>query len=69
MNGLVKTMDDGSDGKIKLVGNAMTFILYKSYFRRDLLNDLVIFVQKARMRKRWLGSARSKLGRRTIYRL
>jgi hypothetical protein len=45
MNGLVKTMDDGNGGKIKLVGNALTFILYKSYFGRDLLNDIVAFAK------------------------
>ena len=48
MNGLVKTMDDGNGGQIKLVGNALTFILYKSYFGRDLLNDIVTFAKKAR---------------------
>ena len=43
--GLVKTLKDGDD-EIKLVGNAMTFILYKSYFGRDLLNDTVEFAKK-----------------------
>lgn len=47
MNGLVKTMDDGNGGKIKLVGNALTFILYKSYFGRDLLNDIVTFAKSS----------------------
>ena len=47
MNGLVKTMDDGSGGQIKLVGNALTFILYKSYFGRDLLTDIVAFAKKS----------------------
>lgn len=47
MNGLVKTMDDGNGGKIKLVGNALTFILYKSYFGRDLLNDIVAFAKQS----------------------
>lgn len=47
MNGLVKTMDDGNGGQIKLVGNALTFILYKSYFGRDLLNDIVSFAKKS----------------------
>jgi hypothetical protein len=42
MNGLVKTLDG-----IKLVGNALTFILYKSYFGRDLLNDIVGFAKKS----------------------
>lgn len=46
MNGLVKTMEDGNGGQIKLVGNALTFILYKSYFGRDLLNDIVSFAKK-----------------------
>ncbi|GHV02271.1 hypothetical protein FACS1894211_13390 [Clostridia bacterium] len=47
MNGLVKMMDDGNGGKIKLVGNALTFILYKSYFGRDLLNDIVAFAKNS----------------------
>lgn len=47
MYGLVKTLDDGSGGKIKLVGNALTFILYKSYFGRDLLNDIVAFAKNS----------------------
>jgi len=47
MNGLVKTMDDGNGGKIRLVGNALTFILYKSYFGRDLLNDIVAFARNS----------------------
>jgi hypothetical protein len=47
MNGLVKTMEDGNGGKIKLVGNALTFILYKSYFGRDLLNDIVSFAKNS----------------------
>jgi len=38
-------MDDGNGGQIKLVGNALTFILYKSYFGRDLLNDIVSFAK------------------------
>ena len=45
MYGLVKTLDDGQGGKIKLAGNAITFILYKSYFGRDLLNDIVAFAK------------------------
>lgn len=44
MNGLVKTMET-DNGNIKLVGNALTFILYKSYFGRDLLNDIVAFAK------------------------
>ena len=47
MYGLVKTLDDGQGGKIKLVGNAVTFILYKSYFGRDLLNDIVAFAKNS----------------------
>ena len=47
MYGLVKTLDDGSGGKIKLAGNALTFILYKSYFGRDLLNDIVKFAKNS----------------------
>ena len=45
MYGLVKTMDDGQGGKIKLVGNALTFVIYKNYFGRDLLNDIVTFAK------------------------
>lgn len=47
MNGLVKTLDDGNGNEIKLVGNALTFILYKSYFGRDLLNDIVGFAKSS----------------------
>ena len=45
MYGLVKTLDDGKGGKIKLVGNALTFIIYKNYFGKDLLNDIVAFAK------------------------
>ena len=44
--GLVKTLDAPDGEKIKLVGNAYTFIIYKSYFGRDLLNDIVNFAGK-----------------------
>ena len=44
-HGLVKTLKDGED-EIKLVGNALTFVLYKSYFGKDLLNDIVAFAKK-----------------------
>lgn len=44
-HGLVKVLKDGED-EIKLVGNALTFVLYKSYFGRDLLNDIVGFAKK-----------------------
>lgn len=44
MNGLVKTIKT-DNGDLKLVGNALTFILYKSYFGRDLLNDIVSFTK------------------------
>ena len=44
-HGLVKILKDGDD-EIKLVGNALTFVLYKSYFGRDLLNDIVAFAKK-----------------------
>ena len=37
--GLIKTIKFGDD-EIKLCGNALTFILYKSYFGKDLLNDI-----------------------------
>ena len=39
--GLIKTIDG-----IKLSATAMTFILYKSYFGRDLLSDIVGFAGK-----------------------
>ena len=45
MYGLVKTVDDGQGGKIKLVGNALTYVIYKNYFGRDLLNDIVAFAK------------------------
>jgi hypothetical protein len=45
MYGLVKTMDDGDGGKIKMVGNALTFVIYKNYFGRDLLSDIVAFAK------------------------
>jgi len=44
-HGLVKVLKDGED-EIKLVGNALTFVLYKSYFGKDLLNDIVAFAKK-----------------------
>jgi len=40
-------MDDGNGGKIKLAGNALSFIIYKSYFGRDLLNDIVTFAKNS----------------------
>jgi len=43
--GLIKTLKYGDD-EIKLCGNAMTFILYKSYFGHDLLNDIISFAKK-----------------------
>ena len=43
--GLVKTLKVGED-EIKLAGNAFTFVLYKSYFGRDLLNDIIGFAKK-----------------------
>lgn len=45
MYGLVKTLKTDDGKEIKLVGNALTFILYKSYFGRDLLNDIVAFAK------------------------
>lgn len=45
MYGLVKTLKTDDGNEIKLVGNAMTFILYKSYFGRDLLSDIVAFAK------------------------
>lgn len=44
--GLIKTitLEDGEE--IKLCGNALTFILYKSYFGKDLLNDIIGFAKK-----------------------
>lgn len=44
MYGLVRTIKT-DNGVIKLVGNALTFILYKSYFGSDLLNDIVNFAK------------------------
>ena len=43
--GLIKTLKVGED-EIKLAGNAFTFVLYKSYFGRDLLNDIIGFAKK-----------------------
>jgi hypothetical protein len=43
--GLVKTLKYGDD-EIKLVGNAITYIRYKSYFHRDMLMDIVAFGKK-----------------------
>ena len=43
--GLVKKITVGDD-EIKLCGNALTFILYKSYFGSDLLNDIISFAKK-----------------------
>jgi hypothetical protein len=40
-------MRDGDGREIKMVGNALTFILYKSYFGRDLLNDIVAFARNS----------------------
>jgi hypothetical protein len=45
MYGLVKTLKTDDGREIKLIGNALTFILYKSYFGRDLLNDIVAFAK------------------------
>lgn len=44
--GLVKTLQTDDGQSIKLVGNALTFIIYKSYFGRDLLNDILAFAGK-----------------------
>ena len=44
--GLIKTIKTNDGEEIKLCGNAMTFILYKSYFGRDLLNDIISFAKK-----------------------
>lgn len=46
MNGLVKTLKIDDNNSIKLVGNAYTFIIYKNYFGRDLLNDIISFASK-----------------------
>ena len=43
--GLVKVLKDG-ENEIKLCGNALTFVLYKSYFGRDLLNDIIDFAKR-----------------------
>jgi len=44
--GLIKTLKDADGEDIVLCGNAMTFILYKSYFGRDLLSDVIAFAGK-----------------------
>lgn len=44
--GLVKTLKLNDNEEIKLCGNALTFILYKSYFGKDLLNDIISFAKK-----------------------
>ena len=44
--GLVKTIKLNDGEELKLCGNALTFILYKSYFGRDLLNDIISFAKK-----------------------
>jgi len=43
--GLIKKIKVGDD-ELKLCGNALTFILYKSYFGKDLLNDIIAFAKK-----------------------
>ena len=43
--GLIKKIKVGDD-ELKLCGNALTFILYKSYFGTDLLNDIISFAKK-----------------------
>ena len=43
--GLIKKIKVGDD-ELKLCGNALTFILYKSYFGKDLLNDIIDFAKK-----------------------
>ena len=43
--GLVKTIGDG-ESAIKLAGNAYTFVIYKNYFGKDLLNDIIGFAKK-----------------------
>ena len=43
--GLAKKIQVGGD-ELKLCGNALTFILYKSYFGKDLLNDIIAFAKK-----------------------
>ena len=45
MYGLVKTLKTDDGKEIKLVGNALSFIIYKSYFGRDLLSDIVAFAK------------------------
>lgn len=44
--GLIKTIKTEDGEELKLCGNAFTFILYKSYFGRDLLNDIIAFAKK-----------------------
>lgn len=44
--GLIKTIKTEDGEELKLCGNAFTFILYKSYFGKDLLNDIIAFAKK-----------------------
>lgn len=44
--GLIKTIKISEDEELKLCGNALTFILYKSYFGKDMLNDIIGFAKK-----------------------
>ena len=37
--GMVKTFRNGDGDEIKLVFNAMTFVIYMNYTGRDLMND------------------------------
>lgn len=44
--GLIKTLALSDGEELKLCGNALTFILYKSYFGKDLLSDIISFAKK-----------------------
>jgi hypothetical protein len=44
--GLVKTLQTPDGEELKLCGNALTFVLYKSYFGRELLSDIIAFAKK-----------------------
>lgn len=46
MTGLVKVMRTEDGEEVKMAGNALTFVLYKGYFGRDLLNDIIAFAEK-----------------------
>jgi len=44
--GMVKILKTPDGEDVKLVGNAMTYGIYKSYFNADLLEDIIKFAGK-----------------------